>query len=303
VVRLQSEVPEVTLKESRAGGYPKNGAGLPGGMTDAGAPTVQTDRRGAVARIRISRPAKLNAFDPDSVRLLRRALQDVAHDGSVRAVILTGDGNAFSAGGDVSSMHEHLKLGDLARLFYELTGELELTIREILGMKKPVIASLPGVAAGGGLSLALACDWRIASANTVLVPAFGGLGAVPDGGLTFFLPHFVGIGTAQELFFSNSRVSAERALGLGLIHEVVPAGELETRTWAKAEELAAGPTLAYSALKHLLVTSYGSSLESQLALERRYATEVAAGPELAEGIQAFGEKRKPDFPSPEDSTP
>lgn len=198
-------------------------------------------------------------------------------------------------------MKEHLDAGDLARLFYELTGELEMTIRELLNMKKPVLASIPGVAAGGGLSLALACDWRIASTNAVLVPAFAGLGAVPDGGLTFFLPHFVGIGIAQELFFSHSRVPAERALNLGLVHEVVPAEGLESRSWAKAHELAAGPTLAYAAVKHLMVTSYGSSLESQLALERRYATEAAAGAEIAEGIQAFGEKRKPDFPSPEET--
>jgi 2-(1,2-epoxy-1,2-dihydrophenyl)acetyl-CoA isomerase len=272
-------------------------------MADTGTPTVQVERRNAVVQIRLSRPDKLNALDPDSVRLLRRALQDAAHDPAIRAVILTGDGKAFSAGGDVSTMQAHLRAGNLAQLFNELTGELELTIRELLGMRKPVIASLPGVAAGGGLSLALACDWRIASVNVLLVPAFGGLGAVPDGGLTFFLPHFVGVGTAQELFFSSARVSADRALRLGLVHEVVPAEELENRTWAKAAELAAGPTLAYSALKHLLVTSYGSSLETQLALERRYATEVAGGPELAEGIQAFGEKRKPDFPSPEDSTP
>ncbi|MFZ0830702.1 MAG: enoyl-CoA hydratase-related protein [Thermoplasmata archaeon] len=270
-------------------------------MSDSDVASVQVDRRDAVTQVRLSRPAKLNALDPDAVRLLRRALQDAAHDPAIRAVILTGDGKAFSAGGDVSSMQEHLRAGDLARLFHELTGELELTIRELLGMRKPVVASLPGVAAGGGLSLALACDWRIASSNATLVPAFGGLGAVPDGGLTFFLPHFVGIGTAQELFFSSSRVSAERALSLGLVHEVVPPEELEARTWAKANELASGPTLAYAALKHLLITSYGSSLESQLALERRYAVEVAAGPELAEGIQAFGEKRKPDFPSPEDN--
>jgi 2-(1,2-epoxy-1,2-dihydrophenyl)acetyl-CoA isomerase len=273
------------------------------GMADTGAPTIQVDRRDAVSRVRISRPEKLNALDPDSVRLLRRSLQNAAHDPAIRTVILTGDGKAFSAGGDVSSMKEHLEAGDLQRLFSELTGELELTIREILGMRKPVVASLPGVAAGGGLSLALACDWRVASTNALLVPAFGDLGAVPDGGLTFFLPHFVGMGVAQELFFSSSRVSAERALTLGLVSEVVAPEQLEARSWAKATELANGPLLAYSALKHLLVTSYGASLESQLALERRYATEVAGGPEVAEGIVAFGEKRKPDFPSPEDSTP
>ncbi len=272
-------------------------------MTDSGNPTIRLDRRDAVTLVRISRPAKLNALDPTSVRLLRSLLQETAHDPTVRAVILTGEGKSFSAGGDVSSMQEHLTAGDLARLFYELTGELELTIRELLGMRKPVVAALPGVAAGGGLSLALACDWRIASTDAVLVPAFGALGAVPDGGLTYFLPHFVGIGIAQELFFSTSRVSAERARELGLVHEVVAPAELEARAWAKATELASGPTRAYAAVKHLLVSGFGATVESQLALERRYATEAAAGPEIAEGIRAFSEKRKPDFPSPQDDRP
>lgn len=263
-------------------------------------PTIQVDRRHAVARVRLSRPAKLNALDPDAVRALRSALQTAAHDPSIRALILTGEGKAFSAGGDVASMKAHLDSGSLARLFYELTGELEFAIRELLGMKKPVVAALPGVAAGGGLSLALACDWRIASSTAMLVPAFGALGAVPDGGLTFLLPHYVGIGLAQELFFTNSRVPADRALSLGLVHEVISPERLEDRAWERAAELAAGPTRAYAALKHLMVTSYGSSLEAQLALERRYATEVAAGPEVAEGIEAFGEKRKPEFPPPEE---
>jgi len=260
--------------------------------------SIRTRHRDAVTEIRLARPERLNALDPDSVRALRAALQDVAHTPSVRAVVLTGEGKAFSAGGDVRSMEEHLRGETLARLFHELTGELELTIREILGMPKPVVAALPGVAAGGGLSLALACDWRIACPDTVLVPAFGQLGAVPDGGLTYFLPHFVGIGIAQELLFSSSRVSADRARELGLVHEVVPGEELEARSWAKAAELAAGPTRAYAATKHLLVSAYAASLESQLALERRYAVEAANGPEIAEGIHAFTEKRKPKFPPP-----
>lgn len=267
-------------------------------MTAPQAESILTERREAVAQVQISRPTRLNALDPESVRRLRRALQEVAHDPTVRAVILTGAGPAFSAGGDVASMREHLEKGDLAELFHELTGELELTIRELVTMRKPVVAALPGVAAGGGLSLALACDWRIASTTAVLVPAFGALGAVPDGGLTYFLPHYVGIGTAQELLFSPARLSADRALGLGLLHEVVPGAELDARAWAKAEELAAGPTRSFAALKHLLVMAYGGSLETQLALERRYATEVAAGPEVAEGVRAFIEKRRPKFPSP-----
>lgn len=269
-------------------------------MAETDLTTVRVDRRDSVYRVRMDRPERLNALDPPSVRQLRRALHDAAHDPSVRCVILTGGGTAFSAGGDVTSMREHLAAGDLARLFGELTGELELTIRELMGMRKPVVASLPGVAAGGGLSLALACDWRIAASTVSLVPAFGSLGAVPDGGLTYFLPHYVGIGIAQELLFSSSHVPAERALSLGLLHELVPPNELEARTWTRAEELARGPTRSYAALKHLLVSAFGGSLESQLALERRYAVEVASGPELAEGIHAFVEKRRPNFPAPSD---
>ncbi|MGA7861187.1 MAG: enoyl-CoA hydratase-related protein [Thermoplasmata archaeon] len=268
-------------------------------MADSAAPSIQLDRRGAVASIRLSRPATLNALDPDSVRLLLSTLQEVGHDRAIRAVIITGEGTAFSSGGDIAAMRAHMKVGDLSRLFTELTGTLEQAIRAIIGMKKPIVAALPGVAAGGGLALALACDWRIGSTNAVLVPAFSGLGAVPDGGLTYFLPHFVGLGIAQELLFSHSRVSAERARELGLLHEIVAPEELEARSWAKATELAAGPTRAYAATKQLLVSAYGASVETQLALERRYAVEAALGPEITEGIEAWGEKRKPEFPPPD----
>lgn len=193
-------------------------------------------------------------------------------------------------------METHRQAGTLAQAFHELTGELEFAIREIVRMPKPVLAAIPGVAAGGGLSVALACDWRIASKNALLVPAFSGLGAVPDGGLTYFLPHFIGIGLTQELLFSPSKITADRALEMGLVHEVVAPDRLEDRAWERAAELGAGPTRAYAATKRLLVSAYAASLESQLALERHYAVEAARGPEVGEGVKAFAEKRKPRFP-------
>jgi 2-(1,2-epoxy-1,2-dihydrophenyl)acetyl-CoA isomerase len=164
-------------------------------------------------------------------------------------------------------------------------------------MAKPVVAALPGVAAGGGLSLALACDWRIATPETTLVPAFPSLGAVPDGGLTYFLPHFVGIGIAQELLLSNARVPAERARELGLLHEVVPSGELQERALARARELADGPTFAIGWMKRLMISAFSESLAAQMALERRGAVEATRHAELPEGIQAFREKRRPRFVS------
>jgi 2-(1,2-epoxy-1,2-dihydrophenyl)acetyl-CoA isomerase len=256
---------------------------------------ISTRQDGAVRIITIDRPDRLNALDTASMKELRLTLQHAALDAESRAVILTGAGKAFCAGGDVATMEEHRAKGDLPRLFHELTGEQELSVREIVGMNKPVIASLPGVAAGGGLSLALAADWRIAAESAVLLPAFPGLGAVPDGGLTYFLPHFLGIGTAQEILLTNAKIPAARARELGLLHEVCPAAELAGRALERARALADGPTFAYGWSKRLIANSFHASLEEQMALERRGAVEAARGTELSEGIRAFREKRAPRF--------
>ncbi len=256
---------------------------------------IRVERAGSRATVTIDRPERRNALDVPAMRELKEALQLLSVDESVRAVLLTGAGSSFSAGGDVATMSEYRSRGELVQLFHALTGEMEAAIREIVGMPKPVIAALPGVAAGGGLSLALAADWRIASESAVLVPAFGALGAVPDGGLTYFLPHFLGIGLAQEMFFTNARVPASRAQELGLVHEVVPAASLTDRAQARLAELEAGPTFAYGRAKRLLVSAFGGNLETQMALERRAAVEAAARPELDEGIRAFVEKRPPVF--------
>lgn len=261
-------------------------------------PAVLSERNGAVLTLTINRPDRLNALDVAAMVELRSALQAATVAREVRAVLLTGAGPAFCAGGDVSVMEENRARGTLADLFHRLTAEQEHIVREVLGMPKPVLAALPGVAAGGGLSLALAADWRIASEKAVLVPAFLQLGAVPDGGLSYFLPHFLGIGGAQELIFSNVRVPAARARELGLVHEVVPAAELGDRARQRAQELADGPTLAYGWAKRLMVSAFSESIESQLALERRGAVEAAQGRELPEGVRAFREKRPAKFPPP-----
>ena len=259
---------------------------------------IRTERKGSVELITIDRPERRNALDVPSMLALRRTLQRTATDGSVRAVLLTGAGTAFSAGGDVAVMDEYLARGELAELFHALTAEMESAIREILGMPKPVLAALPGVAAGGGLSLALAADWRMAAEGATLVPAFPSLGAVPDGGLTYFLPHYLGIGLAQELLFSAARIPAPRAKELGLLHEIVPATDLARRALERATELAEGPTFSYGATKRLLHAAFGGTAESQMMLERRAAVEAARRGELAEGIRAFKEKRAPKFPPP-----
>jgi 2-(1,2-epoxy-1,2-dihydrophenyl)acetyl-CoA isomerase len=248
-----------------------------------------------VLGITIDRPDRRNALDVPSMVELRRVVQAATVDRSVHAVLLTGAGGSFCAGGDVASMEEHRAAGTLTSLFHELTGEQEAIVRDLTTMPKPVVAALPGVAAGGGLSLALACDWRIAAEGAVLVPAFPALGAVPDGGLTYFLPHYLGIGAAQEVLFTNARILASRARELGLLHEVVPADRLGERGWERATELAAGPTFAYGWMKRLMVSAFSASLETQMRLERRGMVEATEHDELPEGIRAFREKRAPKF--------
>ncbi|HEV2449483.1 MAG TPA: enoyl-CoA hydratase-related protein [Thermoplasmata archaeon] len=253
------------------------------------------ERRGSVLRIEIRRPERRNALDVPEFRELRQALERAHLDSTVRAVILTGQGEAFCAGGDVAAMAAASQEGRLPQFFHELTGEQELSVRELVSMPKPVVAALPGVAAGGGFALALAADWRIGATGAFLLPAFPGLGAVPDGGLTYFLPHFLGVGLAQEILFSNARIESGRARELGLLHEIVPPGELEARGWDRAQELAEGPTFAYGWMKRLVVSAFGGSLDTQMMLERRGAVEAAARPELAEGIEAFRAKRRARF--------
>ena len=253
------------------------------------------ERQATVLVLTLNRPERRNALGPDDLRTLRLTLQRTAQDPGIRAVLLTGAGGAFSAGGDVSAMAESLEKGDLPEMFHDLVGEQERCVREIVEMPKPVVAALPGVAAGGGFSLALACDWRIGTPKTVLVTAFTALGGIPDGGLTYFLPHYLGIGGAQELLFGEGRLDAQRARELSLLHEVVPDSDLMSRAHARAQELARGPVAAYAGIKRLLVSSFSNSLETQLASERRAMVEATRGTELPEGIRAFRAKRPPRF--------
>lgn len=261
-----------------------------------GSPHIKLERIGPVARVTIDRPGRMNALGADEMRTLRRTLQEVAQDKGVRAVILTGSGKAFSAGGDVAEMKEWLDKGILPKMFHELVDEQEGCIKEIVEMAKPVIAAIPGVAAGGGMSITLACDWRIATPESSLVPAFPTLGAVPDGGMTYFLPHYLGLGAAQEVLYGSSgRLTAAKARELSLLHEIVPFEELEARALAKAEEFAEGPTQAYTWMKRLMVQAFHGSLHSQMELERRGMVEAATSGELPEGVAAFLGKRKPRF--------
>ena len=218
----------------------------------------------------------------------------VALDPAVRAVVLTGAGPAFCAGGDLKSVVA--MAGDDPRsALYPLAAIFHQAVIEIRRMRKPVIAALNGPAAGGGFSLALACDLRIMAAEAFMQQAYTASGLVMDGGGSWSLPRLVGTAKALEIVMLDPRIPAADALRIGLVTKVVPATEVASAAAAMAEQLALKATGAIGETKRLLLRSLETSLETQLEAEREAIAEAASGAEGREGLAAFVGKRKPDF--------
>jgi len=250
---------------------------------------VLVAREGGVLTITLDRPEVFNAFNRALHVALRSALEEAA-DPAVRAVVITGAGRAFSAGQDIS---------EFGALEGSLTDALEQTyhpmVRLIRGLAKPVIAAVNGPAAGAGLSLAAACDVRVASSEAVFVPGFIGIGLVPDAGGTWFLHRLLGAARAFQWMCSNRKLGAEEALAWGLVSEVIPAASFEERVAEIAATWAAMPTRAVAMTKQLFEHAHTGTLEEQLALEGSLQ-EVAAGTsDFAEGVDAFLGKRSATF--------
>jgi 2-(1,2-epoxy-1,2-dihydrophenyl)acetyl-CoA isomerase len=256
---------------------------------------VLQSREGSVGVITLNRPAQYNVISQEVALGLRSAIREYSDDDAVRAVVLTGNGNAFCGGGDIRFMNtareERRTVESFETLFPLLHGAI-IAMRE---MPKPVVAALNGVAAGGGLGLALACDFRIASPKVSLLTAFLGIGASPDSSSSFFLPRYVGIGRATELFLRNKPVGAEEALSLGLLNAVVPPEKVLDEAKVLAQELAQGPTGAFGRTKQLLNQSFSTSLQDHLHDEARLITISGSTSDFAEGLTAFLGKRKPTF--------
>jgi len=250
---------------------------------------VLTAREGPVLTITLNRPDVFNAFNRALHTALRSALEDAA-DPAVRAVVITGEGRGFCAGQD---------LREFAALERSLRDELEETyhpnIRLIRALAKPVIAAVNGPAAGAGLSLASACDVRVASTAAAFVPGFVGIGLVPDSGGTWFLHRLLGFARAFEWMSSNRKLGAEEALAWGLVSEVIPADGFDARVAELAAGWAALPTLAVALTKQLFEFAHTASLEEQLALEAELQQTAVGSADFAEGVAAFLEKRSPTF--------
>lgn len=258
-------------------------------MTD----TVLLERRGAAAILTLNRPEKLNALDEALMAALDHATREVAEDAGIRAVMIRGAGRAFMAGGDVAFFHENRDT--LAARFAGMGQSFHRSVKRLRTMDKPVLACVQGAVAGGGLSVMLACDLAIASADAQLSLAYANIGTSPDGGSSFSLPRIVGLRKALELAFLGERIPAAEALRLGLVNWVVEPAELEPRALALLDRLAAGPTFALARTKALLNETWERPFEAQLDAELAAFSRCVATADFAEGTAAFVGKRKPGF--------
>ena len=246
---------------------------------------------GPVATLTLDRPDSLNALTVPVKVALREALESLAADRSVRAVILTGAGRAFCAGQDLAEREQP----DAAPLEVEVRERYNPIIRALRSMGQPVIAAVNGVAAGAGASLAFACDIRLAAEDARFVLAFGRIGLVPDSGATWFLPRLVGSAKAAELALIGDPVDAAEALRLGLVSRVVPGDRLMAEARALADRLAQGAPLALSLTKSALQRSLTIDLDEALEGEAKLQGIAGASADHAEGLAAFREKRPPRF--------
>lgn len=255
---------------------------------------VQLDTAGGVAWVRLNRPDAMNSLNLPTKESLRDILHEVAADPGVRCVVLTGTGRAFCVGQDLKEHVANLASGD-ARLGTTVAEHYNPIVEVLAGMDKPVVAALNGVAAGAGLSFALACDFRIAVDTASLNTAFAGIALSCDSGISWHLPRLVGPATAKDLLFFPRSVPAAEALELGLLTKVVPEGAFDDTVREFAAMLAQGPTLAYGSIRRAVAFSATHDLGASLAHEGEQMNRTGATTDHRVAVDAFLAKQKPTF--------
>jgi 2-(1,2-epoxy-1,2-dihydrophenyl)acetyl-CoA isomerase len=247
-----------------------------------------------VLTLTLNRPEALNALNRDMTQALRDSMEAAARDRGVGAVIITGAGRAFCAGADLKDVVARRDAGE-RDLGDDLRTNYTPLIRAMRACPKPVIAAINGTAAGAGLSLALACDLRIAAAGVSLIVVFVRVGLVPDAGSLFFLTRMLGLSKASELAMSGDPLTVEDAQKLGLVAAVVPPEQLAVAAMDRARRLNDGPRQTYALIKHGLERALDLDLEQAMELESQLQSVAAETADAKEAIQAFVEKRNPQF--------
>ncbi len=245
-----------------------------------------------VATITLNRPNAANILDMEMGQGLYAACRQVDHDDSIRAVVLTAKGRFFSAGGDLKYMSNKDNIGAAVK---KSADDAHRIISQLHRIEKPLIVGVNGIAAGVGFSIAMCGDMVFAAQSAKFTMAYTAAGLSPDGGSSYILPRLIGIRRTTELMLTNRRLSADEALDWNLINQVVPDDELEATVQKMALTLANGPTQAFATVKKLMLSTFDNSLETQMELEGRAIAASAKSPHGIEGINAFLEKRKPNF--------
>ncbi|MCZ7602893.1 MAG: 2-(1,2-epoxy-1,2-dihydrophenyl)acetyl-CoA isomerase PaaG [Melioribacteraceae bacterium] len=253
---------------------------------------IQFDIDSNVGLIKFNRPDVLNSFNLEMGKELHEALEK-CDSKEIRCVVITGEGRAFCAGQDLAeAVPKDKPLAELGKILDENYNKTILLIRNL---NKPVIAAVNGVAAGAGANIALACDIVIASEKASFAQVFSKIGLIPDSGGTYFLPRLIGFQKASALMMMGDKVSADEAEKLGMIYKVISENEFKEKVNEIAKQLATMPTKGFALTKKALNQSMNNDLESQLELEKQLQIEAGNTHDYKEGVQAFLEKRKPNF--------
>ena len=254
---------------------------------------IVIQQHGEILEIALNRPEAYNALNLDVMVMLSDALASAATDKALKGVMITGKGKAFCAGGDLKWISQ--QVADAGPTLHNLAPQFHLAIIEIRRMGKPVVAAINGLAAGGGFSLALACDFRVMAGSAVLRQAYTSSGLSIDGGGSFALPRLVGLARALEIAAFDQPISSAKALEWGLVTKVVPDDKVMDESLSMLQGLAKSALHSFAWSKRLLTESFTNTLETQLELERQGFSDCARHPNGQEGIKAFIEKRKPMF--------
>lgn len=258
------------------------------------AKTIVFEVERGVGRVTLNRPEVLNSFDRAMALELQAALHEAAKSDSVRAILLTGNGRAFCAGQDLAEVAPRPD-GSLPPLDPIVRECYNPIIESIRTTEKPFIAAVNGVAAGAGANLALACDIVIAAKDAAFIQSFSKVGLIPDSGGTFMLPRLIGLARATALMFLGEKISAEKAVEMGMIYKAVESAELLPTALALAEVLATQPTLGLGLTKRALNASAHLDLKAQLTLEEELQGVAGRSADYRAGVVAFLEKKKPVF--------
>jgi 2-(1,2-epoxy-1,2-dihydrophenyl)acetyl-CoA isomerase len=256
--------------------------------------TVLLDFADGVATLRLNRPDHGNAINPDLAADLAEAATQISERPGVRAVLIVANGPNFTVGGDLRVFAETAR-EQLPNQLRRMIDSFHLAIERLTSIDAPVVAAVRGGAAGGGLGLLYAADIVIAADDARFAIGYGALGLTADGGNTWFLPRMVGMRQAQELFLLNRRLTAQEALEFGLVSRLAPSDAVDTEAAAVAAMLAAGPTLAYGAVRRMLRQSFETGLSDQLNAEKESLVAASRTDDAQEGIAAFVAKRGPQF--------